>query len=341
MLQLIDRLAELTGFRDRHQLDVSIVHAVNDLMRPSRVGIYRTVGEGDDRRWLTGAHMQLGDATPTADPFRDDVETLPVLDVESARAACLRSAQPVIVDGAPQTSHFPICTEHQVIGVLELQTADAMTTVDRATVTTLMRIFGNYHALLDHSERDPLTGLLNRQSFGADFMTRVRQPVPEPAAAVDRRERPQGGAQWLGMVDIDFFKRVNDGFGHPIGDEVLLLLSRLLRSTFRHFDRLYRFGGEEFVVVLGCTNAGQAAGAFERLRVNVQSFRFPQVGRVTISTGFTEMCRLDTPAGALARADKALYHAKQNGRNQVAEFESLVASGQLVATDIVGDIELF
>ncbi len=368
MPQLIDRLAELTGSRDRQQLDVAIVHAVTELLQPSLAVIFRTVGDGDDRRWLTGARMRRGDARPTADPSRHDVDTLPALDSEAERAACLRTARPVVVGTQPQTSHFPISTGREVIGVLELQTARPVTPADRATVTTLMRIFGNFHDLLDDSERDPLTGLLNRQSFNAGLMTSGRAPVehpldiprkvdtddgpstPDAPDALDahdppdtpnRRQPPAASSQWLGIVDIDFFKRVNDNFGHPIGDEVLLLLSRLLQSTFRHFDRLFRFGGEEFVVVLECANAGQAALAFERLRGNVERYRFPQVGRVTISTGFTELTALDTPSGAVARADKALYHVKQNGRNQVAQFESLVGAGLLVSNEVVGGIELF
>lgn len=348
MPQLIDRLAEMTGSRDRQQLDVSIVHAVADLLQPSLAAIFRTVGEGDDRRWLTSARMRRGDTLPSSDPARQDVDALPALDTEAERAACLRTAQPIVVGTQPQTNHFPISTGREVIGVLELQTARPVTPADRAMVTTLMRIFGNFHDLLDDSERDPLTGLLNRQSFNAGVMTRGRAPVVPALRTLDtsdmpdnRRLPPDAGSQWLGIVDIDFFKRVNDDFGHPIGDEVLLLLSRLLQSTFRHFDRLFRFGGEEFVVVLECANADQAALAFERLRNNVERYQFPQVGRVTISTGFTELGLLDTPSGAVARADKALYHVKQNGRNQVAQFESLVAGGLLVATEVVGDIELF
>lgn len=121
---------------------------------------------------------------------------------------------------------------------------------------------------------------------------------------------------------------------------MLLLLSRLLRSSFRHFDRLYRFGGEEFVVVLDGLEADRASLAFERMRANVERFEFPQVGRVTVSVGFTLTGASDTPSSAFARADKALYHVKEHGRNQVAQFESLVRDGQIVDNHIVGDVEL-
>jgi diguanylate cyclase (GGDEF)-like protein len=145
----------------------------------------------------------------------------------------------------------------------------------------------------------------------------------------------------MGVIDIDHFKRVNDTYGHLIGDEVLLLLARLMRASFRFDDRLYRFGGEEFVVLMRCTDAPSAALAFERLRSNVERHLFPQVGRITVSIGFTELKRGDTPSGAFERADKAVYFAKGQGRNQVRHHAELVASGHLEDDTKVGDVELF
>jgi diguanylate cyclase (GGDEF)-like protein len=341
MTQLIDHLAELTGFRDRDQLDVSVVRAVNDVLRPLVVGIYRGVGDAQSQRWLTRARIGFDDSAATADPLWTDLETLPGLDAVPARKTCLINAEQVTVGDFPQTNYFPISTEREVIGVLELQTAEALSVADRAMVVTIVRIYGNFHDLLDHSERDPLTGLLNRQTFNSALMMRARQGPVEDCTSPGRRGAGEGAAVWLGVVDIDHFKRVNDNFGHPIGDEVLLLLSRLLRSSFRHFDRLYRFGGEEFVVVLDCVHADQAALAFERLRANVERFEFPQVGRMTVSVGFTRTEPSDTPSGAFARADKALYYVKEHGRNQVAQFEELARRGEVVTAEVVGDIELF
>ncbi len=153
-----------------------------------------------------------------------------------------------------------------------------------------------------------------------------------------RRVALQGsgrGTAWLGVIDIDHFKRVNDTHGHLIGDEVLLLMSRLMRATFRFHDHLFRFGGEEFVVLMRCGSDADAAGAFERLRANVEAYLFPQVGRITVSVGFAALRPADTPSAAFERADKAVYWAKQNGRNRVAHHAELVALG-LVAEDILG-----
>ena len=115
-----------------------------------------------------------------------------------------------------------------------------------------------------------------------------------------------------------------------------------MRTCFRFHDRLYRFGGEEFVALIRCENEPDAMQAFERLRQVTEQFAFPQVGKVTLSCGFTRIRPGDTPTAAFDRADKAVYHAKHNGRNQVHAFETLVEAGHLqeeVASK--SDVELF
>ena len=134
---------------------------------------------------------------------------------------------------------------------------------------------------------------------------------------------------------------MNDNYGHLIGDEVLLLLSRLMRSTLRSWDRLYRFGGEEFVALIRCQDRDSAMIAFERLRTNAANYAFPQVGRITVSIGFTDVRAGDTPSGAFERADKAVYYAKQHGRDQVRHYDALVAGGEIADEPIVSDVELF
>lgn len=144
------------------------------------------------------------------------------------------------------------------------------------------------------------------------------------------------------MIDIDHFKRVNDGFGHLIGDEVLVLVARIMRQCFRHYDRLYRFGGEEFVVLLRGGSEVDAQVAFERFRSSVEQYVFPQVQHVTISLGYTEVRHHDTPSAAFSRADQAVYQAKHQGRNQVLCYEALVRTGVLHGEDQhIGDVELF
>ena len=120
-----------------------------------------------------------------------------------------------------------------------------------------------------------------------------------------------------------------------------MLVARLMRSTFRYLDRLYRFGGEEFVILLVAPDEPSALQTFERLRENLENFVFPQVGRVTGSIGFTQVRAGDTPQAAFERADRAVYFAKGNGRNRVCYHEELVAAGAIPDDTAKGDVELF
>ena len=146
--------------------------------------------------------------------------------------------------------------------------------------------------------------------------------------------------QWLAVVDIDHFKQVNDRFGHLYGDEVLILIANILRSSFRSHDRIFRFGGEEFVVLLRSTTLSTAHKVFNRFRLAVQEYHFPQVGQVTVSLGFVSTTR-GSPVEILGQADQALYYAKEHGRNQVCFYDDLVASWHLATKVANDDVELF
>ncbi len=345
MTGVVDHLAQLTGFRDRDLLDASLVGALMDLLQPQQAAVYRCVGEAGARRWFTRACLAAGQRAPSADPPWSEVESLPPLHEHPERLSCLLSERMVAVGGCPALSFFALGGEGQAVGVLELHTARPLADEQVRMVGSILRVYRNFEGLLDYSERDTLTGLLNRKTFDDSFL-RLATPldslalagVEQPAAG--RRQGPVGSV-WLGVIDIDHFKRVNDNHGHLIGDEVLLLLSRLMRSTFRYHDHLYRFGGEEFVALVRCESACQAAVAFERLRANVQGHAFPQVGHITVSVGFTRVRPGDSPSTAFDRADRAVYFAKQNGRNQVAAHAALVAAGRLQEAAARSDVELF
>jgi diguanylate cyclase (GGDEF)-like protein len=343
MSRVVEHLAELTGFRDRDVLDVTLVGALKDLLRPHTVAIYRCVGDAGQQRWLTRARIGPNDTVATADPVWTPLESLPELASQPNRHACLLRQQAFSVPGMPALAYFPLATESEPVGVLEIATRQALALPEMRMVGSILRVYRNFQALLDYSERDTLTGLLNRKTFDENFLrTALPDLQPGPSLPSDEARR-QGmvGTPWLGLIDIDNFKRVNDDFGHLIGDEVLLLLSRLMRTSFRFQDHLYRFGGEEFVVLMRCGSADDAAAAFERLRANVEGYGFPQVGRITVSVGFTALRPGDTPTAAFERADKAVYFAKLNGRNQVQNHAALVAAGRIADSARDSDVELF
>jgi len=343
MSELVNHLAELTGSRDRDVVDVTLVGAFRDLLQPDSVAIYHPVGESGAQRWLTRARLRAHEATPTADSVWASLDDLPALDTLPHHQRCLQQQAAVTFESEGGTVNlFLLNPDRDVSGVLDIRTGSPLTSEQTRLVSSILRVYRNFQSLLDYSERDTLTGLLNRKTFDDSFLRESVQRATDPVwtkACDDRRSG--GGSTWLGVIDIDHFKSVNDTHGHLIGDEVLLLVARLMRSSFRFQDRLYRFGGEEFVVLMRGGCAQEAAITFERLRANVAAYVFPRAGRITVSIGFTEVRPGDSPSGAFERADKAVYHAKQNGRNQVVHHGDLIARGLLVDEARTGDMELF
>ena len=154
---------------------------------------------------------------------------------------------------------------------------------------------------------DPLTGLPNRLAYDNRLETEM--------ARWKRYQTPLSLIIW----DIDFFKQINDSFGHKAGDKTLILISKLFSHHCRETDFVSRFGGEEFTMLLSDTDTQAALQAAEKLRQIIENTAFNSNGKkiaITISCGITQFTDGDTANSAFNRADKALYDAKNNGRNQ-------------------------
>ncbi|NCN96652.1 MAG: GGDEF domain-containing protein [Rhodoferax sp.] len=344
MTKIVDQLADLTALRDRDSLDTALLATLRELLQLDNIAIYRLVGPSGNEHWLTCALVQNGIDQYQPDQGWSELDDLPPAADYPQRQLALSSHQPVIAtETETGIGVFPLATQSAANGVLELRSTPPLYEESVRLVSAVLRLYQNFQGLLDYGERDALTELLNRKTFDGAFLKATATQIQASELSTDDRRHSQaGGSYWLAMLDIDHFKHVNDNFGHLIGDEVLLLLARLMRSTFRFHDQLYRFGGEEFVVLMHCTEGGQAEVAFERLRSNTEQHQFPQVEHITISVGFTEIRHGDSPSAAFERADKAVYYAKEHGRNQVCNYETLVAQGKLAAeASNVGDIELF
>ena len=122
------------------------------------------------------------------------------------------------------------------------------------------------------------------------------------------------------MIDIDDFKYINDTYGHVVGDKVLIFLANILRKTLRDGDRIYRYGGEEFIVILNRIQQSECLKVAQRIvsLVNKNKLIYKEINvNVTISLGITSFKENDTPDGLIARADSALYLAKSNGKNRI------------------------
>ncbi|MBL4762028.1 MAG: GGDEF domain-containing protein [Gammaproteobacteria bacterium] len=213
--------------------------------------------------------------------------------------------------------------------------------INRTIINSFVTIYTNYLAVINSGQRDTLTGLLNRKTFDYRIDNILSEIVDDLTNEPnERRKKNTDKHYWLGVLDIDHFKKVNDDFGHLYGDEVLLLFSKLMKKTFRSNDVLFRYGGEEFVVVLARSTEQNALMAFNRFRETIEQCSFPQIGQITVSIGIVEL--LDQhPALIFEHADKTLYYAKENGRNQVCQYNDLIARGMLKESEADTDVEYF
>jgi diguanylate cyclase (GGDEF)-like protein len=201
-----------------------------------------------------------------------------------------------------------------VLITLAVALSPAMVIVALPTVL-LVRRFLEHDVLVAQSRIDSKTGLLNVSTWES-----------EAEAEISRASRTRSPIS-LALVDIDHFKDVNDTYGHLVGDRVLKAIAQALTSQSRDYDRVGRFGGEEFVLLLAQTTEDDACKIADRLRAHVEALSVPVDDRpgaplvqVTISIGVTAMAKGERQelTDLLAAADSALYYAKQAGRNRVA-----------------------
>ena len=190
-------------------------------------------------------------------------------------------------------------------GVKEIQALESALNDLQQSVHNSLKVRQEMEYLAHH---DLLTGLPNRRHFIQTAIEKIRGA------------EEKGQPVTVGLVDIDYFKRINDDFGHAAGDAILTQFAEVFRATFRVEDILCRYGGEEFAFVLIGEDLEGSQGISERLRIGVQKFKFQTPGRqepvsLSISLGLAQIDQEGFDR-ALIRADDALYQAKQAGRNK-------------------------
>lgn len=169
-----------------------------------------------------------------------------------------------------------------------------------------------YHAALATAFHDPLTGVNNRAA--------MEEAMPRE---VELGLRHKMDLSML-IVDLDHFKKINDGYGHAAGDCVLRSASKVMQQALRTSDQLFRFGGEEFVLLLPATDIDGAHIVAERIRMNLEQSHCLCDGKninVTASIGIAQLQPEDNQHSLFDKADKAVYRAKALGRNQVMRYE--------------------
>jgi diguanylate cyclase (GGDEF)-like protein len=343
--KLLKHMVTMTGHRDQALLDASIIAALQELVGATRLRALEIYKHDHElylrqRVWLANGVLESIDEQQLWEQEGEPVSRYPALATCIAERK-LQAEQKT--DDGQYMLWLPVWLNDRITACMELTNTKPYAPHAMHMIEGILSVYRNYQTLLDYSERDSLTGLLNRKTFDERFVRMVsniaEQDDSEDANQPERRQA-HAPAHWLAVVDIDHFKRVNDQFGHLYGDEVLILVANRLRSSFRAQDKVFRFGGEEFVILLRSTTLEDAQRTFERFRKNIEEHEFPQVGTVTVSIGFASISE-QTPVVILGHADQALYYAKANGRNRVCHYDYLVKHGMLLSETSNEAVEFF
>lgn len=348
MDSLLKHMVDMTGHRDHTMLDISVISAVAELASATQARVLSIVNVRGQLYVRPRAVIERGlpaRMEENVDPAApgEPVSNFPAL------ARCLAHHESNADFMSPQGEHtlwLPIWMGDKADTCLEIINPTPYTSDTIHIIGGIVSVYRNFQNLLDYSERDSLTGLLNRKTFD-DQLAKMLQASAEhdmlavPPDGRERRAPRDTEKQWLAVVDVDHFKAVNDKFGHLYGDEVLILIANLMQSSFRAQDRVFRFGGEEFVVLLRSSTLENAKKIIERFRMNVEQHDFPQVGRVTVSVGFVSISAYEAPVIILGRADQALYYAKSHGRNMACHYDELVSGGLLQTVESNDTAEFF
>ncbi len=172
------------------------------------------------------------------------------------------------------------------------------------------------HDLVDRLRHDCVSGLIGRRTF-EELLSAIFGRI--------KRANYDGGDEHFGIImcDIDHFKKVNDAHGHRVGDDVLAAVAGAIKGCTRSADHAARWGGEEFVCLVGDASIAGLALLSERIRIAVEDLEHPEVDwKVTVSLGFSRQRDEDTkPGEVVERADQAMFAAKEAGRNRVGHPE--------------------
>ena len=337
---LLNSVIKITKNRDIDSLEYSLISTIKEFVNCSEIAVYKDL---DVQERLT-IERSLSLQTLNDNEFIWGQRQV-IDDPEPELVSCLRSACIITVqstDGV-EKRWLPISLQDKPIGAIAI-VCNGLKSADQVLLNAFCRIFENYLFILHENERDKLTGLLNRQTFDKKIKQLIEKQVlkQHKLTKVDcHRKLQQSSTSWLAMLDIDHFKEINDKYGHVCGDEVLLVLAQRMRQFFRSTDLIFRFGGEEFVIVFEPTNFESISEKMNKFLEMIRATHFPFVAKMTVSVGMSRISPYDFPITVLENADKALYYAKENGRDKLCFYEELIANNLINSPDNSSDIDLF
>lgn len=319
---LYTKLVDLTRYQDANLLRSSLLSSIQILSNNVDIRLY-------DYTPNANTFWAYNDSTGSCSALQQE------LDTQQLNRAMSHEGSDVLF--IPTCGYILfIYQKHKLIAGMFVANKDLDSDII-AKIQALNAIYANQLFWLHRCNHDQLTNLLNRHAFDENMnqlVLQYRKPQTSCSEGIQ--------SNYLAMIDIDHFKRINDQFGHLYGDEVLVLIAQIMRESFRDSDLLYRFGGEEFIAIALNLSEPTAINIFNRFCEKIAATDFPQLQHVSVSIGLTKLDVSNPISQVIGDADRALYYAKDNGRNQVQLYEQLIARNLLEGPiNTTGDIDLF
>lgn len=347
---VLSKLASITAIRDVELFELSVLKTLAEILKTPSISLYKFNSTNIPCRLLrySTEKSQTNTQRRVDESHELHISDIEVPDyIELAQQWIASTNKPYSIQQNDQyLTVYPVIGATNIVGYVSIEMLHEPTETEKFAITSILRISHNFHSLLEENQKDKLTGLLNRKTFD-DNISKIQSLLPYSSrvyqySGKENRLPELPNNFWLAVIDIDYFKKINDNFGHVYGDEVLLLVSQLMKRNFRSTDLLFRFGGEEFVVIVRGKHQQDAETILDRFRESIGKYQFPQINQVTVSIGATQITEEFVIAtDIVGRADTALYYAKENGRNQMFFYEELLATGKIQNDIAVGSIEFF
>lgn len=342
--KILENVVSITEHQDNQQFRRNLGMSVREMITMDEIAFVRPQSTVNEKVAFTLTHIDSALPSHYEVSLRSLIEDSDSILTPENIVQMMSEGHRLLKQEGSVITLLPVIYKERLIEIIVVS-ASSMSSEALFLLKGYARLYRNFIGLIIESQTDGLTGLLNRKAMESRLAIILDEAQRKISTArigeADKRTNDEAKNAYLAVIDIDHFKNINDTMGHLFGDEVIILVARLMQEVFRSHDLIFRFGGEEFVAVLLTPDHAGAVAALERFRKEMAAHRFPQLDAVTVSIGFVEVSDKTTPAELIGRADQALYYAKEHGRNQVCEYEQLIADGQLKTRRSKQDIELF